>query len=344
MYRSDPVPEENRAPGGGVRPTVRLLNATPDPLGSLAALSGIYEGRVIRSLSEVSDDERRAAWTEMNRTVLNGPLEAIHFHFLVEGVTRAFTHQAVRSRFSFFAQESLRFAVVDGENWLDRSSYPPSLAAEPARMEEDHMGNYKYASPEERDYALKRDVWDDAIITAQNAYQRLIDAGIPAEDARGVMPHAISTRYHWIVSLRTLLSEAGKRLCTQAQFEWRLVMAEVVKAIRDYSIYPKSMGSTAYDYEWASYAWQFELMADALQPICYQEGRCGFMARFDRGCTIRPRVERFAANNVPSSSWDTTGQYDLAGGPIEDAFDRPLLPIHPAEWLADPNAARVPKG
>jgi flavin-dependent thymidylate synthase len=372
QYHSAAMPDETRAPGGGTRPTVTLLNATPDPLGSLAALCGIYEGKIVRRLTDVTDDDREAAWKAMRETVLNGPLESIQFHFLIEGVTRAFTHQAVRNRFSFFAQESMRFAVVDEEQWLHRQAYPPSLAAEPVRSIElmereeagdvrsDVPGHYKYMSPEERDYAQKRDAWDDAILVSQQAYQHLVAAGVPAEEARGIMPHSMTTRYHWVVSIRTLLGEAGKRLCTQAQFEWRVVMAEVVKAMRAYADhlardvgqkYPSKDVSFS-QYRWCSGHpdhWQLGLMADALQPICYQEGHCGFMAKFDRGCTIRERVNRFAANNVPSSNWQLMGQYDKAAGP-EPGVDgligrgdlsRPLIPIHPKEWLADPSAART---
>jgi len=202
--------------------------------------------------------------------------------------------------------------------------------------------------PEEQAYAKMRDAWDDAIITAQQSYNRLIDAGVPAEDARGLMPHSMTTRYHWSVSLRTLLGEAGKRLCTQAQFEWRMVMSEVVKALREYG----ADSGSAYQLPGVAIpgvrhaGWQFKAIADALQPICYQEGHCGFMAKFDRGCKIRPRVERFAANNVRSESWDSTGQYDVTAGPsygggIADGPDyTPLTPIHPKEWLTDPGAAR----
>lgn len=380
QYHSDPLPAENHAPGGGTRPTVQLLNATPDPLGSLAALCGIYEGRVTRSLREVSDDQRREALAAMQATTLDGPLEVIQFHFLIEGVTRAFTHQAVRNRFSFFAQESMRFAVVDGENWVDRSAYPPSLSAAPVSsrelqirfehaetpegihpMEWESDGKYATMTAEEHSYAMQRDAWDDAIIVAQSSYQRLIEAGIPAEEARGLMPHAITTRYHWVVSLRTLLGEAGKRLCTQAQFEWRLVMAGIVKAIREYPsqtvpcpdnddcMWPGRHNSH-FLHEGCGAPWQFKAMADLLRPICYQEGKCGFMAKFDRGCKIRGRVEENAAIGRPSSEWDRphyAGDHNPFECPDPDCthpLNPEILPIRMAEWLADPAAARVRPG
>jgi flavin-dependent thymidylate synthase len=348
QYHSAAMPEGNKAPGGGARPTVTLLNATPDPLGSLAALCGIYEGKVVRRLADVTDDDRRAAWEAMRATVLNGPLESIQFHFLVEGVTRAFTHQAVRNRFSFFAQESMRFAVVDDERWTERQAYPPSLAAKPVQSHlKVHMGadgmdwedNPDYG-PDEHAYALKRDAWDDAVLVAEQAYKRLVEAGVPAEEARGLMPHSITTRYHWVVNIRALLGEAGKRLCTQAQFEWRVVMAEVVKALRAPGIGNPYRGREHMERGTSSYdTWQFQLMADALQPVCYQEGKCGFMARFDRGCTIRSRVEENARIGRPSSEW-----HEQWNGPDPNSptgAEGAIYPIQPVEWLANPAAART---
>lgn len=322
MYRSEPL----RAGDG---PRVTLLNATPDPLGSLAALCAMYEGRVVRSLAEVTDEQRRQAFADMQATELSGPLEVAQFHFLVEGVTRSFTHQMVRERMAFFAQESMRFAVVDGQPWRERVAYPPSLQAEPPGY-----ADYMAGAVDEdwSQYARVRDAWDEAVLAAENAYQMLIDADVPAEDARGLMPHAMTTRLHWVLDLRSLLHVAGLRLCTQAQFEWRSVMAQVVKALREYQ------GTVASDgwLEFGDSNWQFQLIADALRPVCYQQGRCGFMAKFDRGCTIRDRVERLAALGVPSDEWETTSaQYrDAAEGAPR------LLRIAPAEWAADPTAAR----
>lgn len=311
MFRSEPMPKgESGAPG----PTVTLLNATPDPLGSLAALCGIYTGRVVRSLSELSDDDRRTAYTEVTKNKLQGPLEVVQFHFLVEGVTRSFTHQMVRERQAFFAQESLRFAVVDGEHWVNRIPVPPSIPSDPRSVEE----------------SITRDLWDDAIITAENYYHTLIERGVPAEDARGIMPHAMTTRLHWVTDLRGLLYVAGLRLCTQAQFEWRLVMAQVVKALRGYGYEPASWDEQPRPNR--PDAWQFEIIADSLRPICYQEGKCGFKAKMDRPCTIRERVDANEKAGRPSNEWEK---------PFMAGYDEAAIaPIHPYEWAADPAAAR----
>ena len=325
MFRSEPMP-------GGLSKGSRayLINATPDPLGSLAALCEMYQGRVVRSLNEVTDVERQYWFAEVLKSPLQGPLESVSFHFLVEGVTRAFTHQMVRGRHAFYAQESLRFAVVDNEPWLDRIGYPPTLAAEPEQANPldptDEHGR-GYLSDAGREYALRRDTWDDAVITAQNAYNRLIEAGIPAEDARGLMPHAILTRLHWVCSLRELIYVAGLRLCTQAQFEWRQVMAQVVNALRQYD--------TARNHDWDvnKDGWQFAAIADKLKPVCYNEGRCSFMAKDDRACAIRGRVNANARAGRPSAVWHEPAVDADSGAVVVEA-------ISPYEWAADPTAAR----
>lgn len=301
MFRSEPMPK------GQSGPTVTLLNATPDPLGSLAALCKMYTGTVVRSLADITDEERRFYFKDVFKSELQGPVEVAQFHFLVENVTRGLTHQMVRQRQAFFAQESLRFAVPE-EDWAisGRVPYPPSVA-----------GDY-----------LREATWRDGVDAAQVSYDHLINMGVPAEDARGILPHSITTRLHWVVDLRGLLHVAGLRLCTQAQFEWRLVMASAVKALREYRIGPVTGPATFV----AQDGWQFNLIADALKPVCYQTGTCGFQASADRSCTIRERVLLNAAASRPSVEWEAPGNLPGSHQTIE--------PIHPYEWAADPTAAR----
>lgn len=311
MYRAEPMKD-------GLQ--VRLLNATPDPLGSIAAICGIYKGEVYRGLEYVTNEQRRKTLADLMATELSGPLEAATFHFLFEGVSRAWVDQLTRGRNAFYAVESLRFAVK--EDWAAEVPIPPSLAGaredEPAKI-----------------------VWRKALNQVEDAYAALVAAGVPAEDARSLLPMGVATRAHWVVSLRELLHVAGLRLCTQAQFEWRLVMTKVAQALREYRFEPvRAKGDpTGRD------SWQFEHIADLLRPVCYQKGTCGFMASFDRGCTIRERVEAFGSVGVPSSEWDKNydpeGAY-LDGPPRVGQFGGPdyIRRIEPQEWLADPTAAR----
>jgi flavin-dependent thymidylate synthase len=346
MFRSEEMVKDER---GRVVPRAYLLNATPDPLGSLAALNAIYTGGVKRSLAEVTDEERREALVEVRKNKLQGPMEVVSFHFLLEGVSRAFTHQIVRGRHAFYAQESLRFAVVEGEDWESRMSLPPSLEGEIPVVTPGSL------TPEQEALSNRRAIWNRAANEAQWAYEDLIAAGVPAEDARGVMPHAMTTRIHWVCSLRELLYVAGVRLCTQAQFEWRTAMASVVKALREYQSgvtyerHPDDRVFSGLSVPRASDSWQFESMADLLRPICYQEGACGFKAKADRSCSIRERVdfrERYSLDRKDSSKWHLPLIADVIVYPPKETHLPPAIQtvtspgIDPAEWLTDPGAAR----
>jgi len=307
QYAREPLPDAARR-----GPVVTLVDAPLDPLGTLATVVGIYTGQVNRSKSEVTDEQRRAALADMQKTVLDGPLEAVQFTFLVEGVQRDITHQMVRNRFSFFAQESLRFAVA--EDWAQEVPLPPGLAGL-------------------RDDDPRVSLWRKAMNQAEDAYAALLGAGLAAEEARKVLPHAMPTRIFWVCSLRTLLAEAGKRTCTQAQFEWRQIFAGVAKALRDHGQMRKLDART----DGVKDGWQYRAFADLMRPVCYQQGKCGFMAKFDRGCTIRARVDAFERAGVPSSEWGV--RYTGPTGPGHDHASIPA--IDPREWAADPTAARV---
>lgn len=323
------------SPERGVLPRVTLLSATPDPLGTIAAQAMMYEGKVVRSLRDISDDERRHYFEEVQRTHLQTPLETVQFQFLFEGVDRSITHQVVRKRVGLsVAQESLRFAVPG--SLIDATSLPPSLQGTGGDYGYDPLlgGFAVQATPEEKAAEERRRKWDDALIEIDHAYHALIDAGMPAEEARGLLPHATATRMQAVYSLRALADEAGNRLCTQAQFHWKLLMGGILQAIREYrpSDFMTGIGPPN---DWS---WQYQTIASSalFRPVCYKLGRCPFNADFDRACKIRSRVERFAEEGVPSSEWE--GEPDQPYSVVMGARE-PLRKIDRTEWLFDPYAA-----
>jgi flavin-dependent thymidylate synthase len=318
MYEAEPI---DAAAG----PQVHLLWMTPDPLGAVAAACKMYKGEVVRDLSTVTDDERLHYWAEMQKTKLKAPLEFVKFHFLFEGVTRAFTHQMVRQRTAVYAQESLRFAVKSGDSQELPVGLPPSI------NEHDGPGDLRPCSA-----ACRRCNWEEAVAAAERGYEKLIESGVPAEDARGLLPHAVLTRLHYSTDLRALIDHAGNRLCTQAQFEWRVVFAKIAQAIRDTHVHSGFRENYAYC-DGQTKVWMSAPIADSFAPVCYQTGKCEFKANFDRACSIRERVDAYEARGVPSSEWSK-------GYTPRDDDDRPGVgPIFPAEWLLDPSAARKPR-
>lgn len=324
MFRAEPI----KADEG---PKVYLLEMSHDPLGQIAAASKMYKGEVVRSLAEVTDEERRSYFEQVQKTKLKAPFEFVKFHFMIEGVTRSLTHQMVRQRTAVYAQESLRFAVK--EDMAEGVMLPPSIAAT--------TGEETLGAEDSRE-EWQRNVWDQAVQSIEEAYLHLIDSGMPAEDARGLLPHNITTRLHYSTDLRALLDHAGNRLCTQAQFEWRLLWVRIIEAIRGYK--PLAPSGRPWENEPRN-KWQFDLVAGIFRPVCYLTGKCEFKANFDRPCSIRERVDLNEKIGRPSSEWDRPytaidhGSY-IHG--VDDPKDNVNLidAIRPEEWLLNPKAAR----
>lgn len=328
QYEAEP---HHGDPDDGVTPIVRLIWMTPDPLGAVAFFNGIYSGKVYRSLDEVSDEARYQALVDVQKTHLQAPLEAIKLHFLIEGVDRSFTHQLVRQRTAVYAQESMRFAVLG--DLIDATTLPPDLlgtqrsdnlafAEHVSLAELRESREYDMASKEER----MRAVWDWAIANVDAAYHMLVEGGMAAEEARGLLPHATATRINYITDLRNLKDHAGNRLCTQAQFHWRMVFNQIVTEIAKF-------GDGKPD------DWQFKAIAGSnlFRPVCYQIGHCPFQASFDRACSIRDRVEANAKQGRPSEEWIKDWGTSALDGEV-----RLIIPgIGFNEWLLDPSAARV---
>ncbi|UVK63165.1 ThyX-like thymidylate synthase [Gordonia phage Rumi] len=350
-------------------PEVYLLAGNPDPLGSIAAAAKAYVGEFVGSLAEITDSERRHYLTEIQKTALAMPLEAVQFHFRIKGVTRGFTHQMVRQRTAAYSQESTRFAVKSGvpvgrppslEGTLSREEWRKSeedRLAKDGLFVTDGLGFQEdseraWLEWEERyatDAQKWRFKWDEQVASIAKFYNEVVDAGMPAEDARGILPTNLLTQLNYITNLRNLQVEGGKRLCTQAQFEWRIVWAKMVEAIRKFGetqtyrapVTADELGDGGgWDFDQRvgdlttrDSSWQYEELAKIFKPVCYLEGSCPFNASFDRKCSIRGRVEANAAANRPSSEWDQPF-HGLVGEPLK------IEPIHPAEWLMDPAAAR----
>lgn len=263
MYRAAPMVED----GNPIRPQVTLVSMTQNPLRVMAAASEMYSGHVIRDPSSISRAVAEAALHDMSRTTLKAPLEFIDLHFMLEGVTRALTHQLVRQRTAVYVQESLRFAVKDVEHEV---AVPPSIAA----LKDDDP---------------RRIIWFNAVAKIGWSYRSLVAAGIPAEDARGLLPSNIATRVHYKTNLRNLLEQSGVRLCSQAQFEWKQVWSEIIQRIRHYGP--------------ISERWQQLAIVNLFRPVCYRTGKCEFMSSTDRYCRIRDRVEGHHAKGEAPDTW-----------------------------------------
>lgn len=269
------------------RPRVRVVWATPDPLGAIAYSMMAYEGRFPASLSEITDDERREYFDESFKTHLKAPWEFCQFHLVVEGITRANGEQMVRQRTATFAKESMRFAVKEDLKECVRPG--PTIKAE-----------FNGSREREKKYYELMDVINEY-------YKWFIGDGVTAEDARGVLPHDVLTRTNWRLNLSDLDHHMGNRLCTQAQFEWRYIASDLMRALSEYKGQITGYGiphpGGGWTEEWND--WQFKYIADSgiFRPVCFKMGHCPWTSKIDRGCTIRERMDSGRANEVRTEEW-----------------------------------------
>lgn len=325
-------------------PEVQLLSCNSDPLGTIASAAKMYKGEYVKDLSEITDDERRFYLSDVRKNVLAAPLEFVNFHFIIHGVTRGFTHQMVRQRTATYCQESTRFAVkedvpvglppsltdtVPWDVWLVQCSHDlfPDMSTAAGDFPERVKMVTDYANTQATKEQQWRRIWDDMVGDISDSYNALVNAGMPAEDARGILPTNLLTRINYNTSLRGLLEHSGLRLCTQAQFEWKLVWRKIIQAIQRYG----------HDHIRAADRWQFNELATLFKPICYKTGKCEFMSEGDRFCAIRGRVQDFHEHGIASSNWGNE-----PGVAVLEGTSRVLLPpIKDYEWMNNQEAARI---
>jgi thymidylate synthase (FAD) len=185
---------------------VRLLDHTSDPVRSLylayrTAYSSLTPQRIADQIAvEKISREQMADFIEKRmETGHASPLEQVWFEFAIAGVSRAFSHQFVRHHIGIsFEQQSQRYVAFK-------------------------KGEFPYTVPESvrrHGFAPKM---EEAFDRLGELYQEMIDAGVPAEDARFLIPNAANTNFKIVVNFLELLHICDLRLCTRAQWEFRQV-------------------------------------------------------------------------------------------------------------------------
>ncbi len=130
--------------------------------------------------------------------------EFVNYTFLVNDVTRAFTHQFVRTRTGSYAQQTMRVLNVNGWTYGEG----PSLE-----------GGAK-------------EIYESTMAEIAAAYDQLVEMGAKIEDARGVLPTNIHTNIVAKFDLRTLADTARKRASSRTQGEYRDVMDAMLAEVQ----------------------------------------------------------------------------------------------------------------
>ena len=129
-------------------------------------------------------------------------LEHAVFTFRVEGLSRAALAQLTRHRLASFDVQSQRYVKLDNPELV----IPDTIRDSEFQAEAESTMRY-----------------------VMNLYQRMLDAGIPCEDARYITPQAVPTQLIFTMNARELLHFFSLRCCNRAQWEIRHLADEMLK-------------------------------------------------------------------------------------------------------------------
>jgi thymidylate synthase (FAD) len=195
----------------GNNPQVKLISKPENMLKMVyTACRTCYSADAPAEIYAGAEDEEKMLKL-IERIISSGhysTIEHIQVSFAVSNVSRACTHQFVRHRHASFSQQSQRYVKEKG-----RFDYiiPPTIA---------------------RDAALKTK-FIALMEQISVSYQEFAQAGVPAEDARFVLPNAAASSLVVSLNLRELIHIANLRLCARAQYEIRKMVEMMCEALNE---------------------------------------------------------------------------------------------------------------
>lgn len=145
--------------------------------------------------------KQRQEHLEYMKNTIKSSWEFVSYTFNISGVSRAFTHQLVRTRAGSYAQESQRAVDVSAHGVVR----PDGLS-----IRNEHE-------------------WYDSVVSVMGNYSRMIESGVSFQDARGILPTNIETSIVAKFDLRTMHNMSLVRLCVRTQGEYQ----RVFRAMRD---------------------------------------------------------------------------------------------------------------
>jgi thymidylate synthase (FAD) len=156
-------------------------------------------------------------------------VEHLSFTFAIEGVSRALLAQLTRHRVGFSysvqSQRYVKFGTDDRSGGFERV-VPESVDKGGKQV---HFGRRGMNGV---DYGFASDIFREAMNNAQYFYDKLREAGVPAEDARAVLPNAAACNLVMTANLRALLEFYSKRRSGKgAQFEITQLAEKLKEAV-----------------------------------------------------------------------------------------------------------------
>ena len=184
---------------------VTLINYTPNPELTIAAVARSTASNLTAEQlqQKLNPQQIEKLFASLLKSEHLSPFEHASFTFSINGISRANSHQLVRHRMASYSQQSQRYVTIKDPHFV----IPPTISKNP-----DMLSKYR-----------------QAIKSAYDLYSHMLEAGIPAEDSRYVLPQAIETQLVMTMNARELIHASSLRLCSRAQ--WEIVeLFEKIKA------------------------------------------------------------------------------------------------------------------
>ena len=204
---------------------VKLVSYTPNP-------DQVCE-MACRTCTSVECPDISTAINKTNalRKALDSGHESVAEHavftFQIEGISRACSHQLVRHRLASYSQQSQRYAKMDGFVFVT----PDTIKDNPDAY---------------------MDYWD-LMQHISDFYNTLVEKhGIPAEDARYILPNACCTNITVTMNARELRHFFKLRLCKRAQWEIRELAECMYGCVKDVA----------------------PVLFEGVGPACIMDGKC----------------------------------------------------------------------
>lgn len=203
-----------------VESKVTLVAHTPAPEELVASAAKLCYAS---NTSTILDQNKTKAEKFIKRVCDMGhfsTIEHVSFTFLIEGVSRALTHQLVRHRIASYSQRSQRYVNHETFDYI----MPPELKGKSIELDGEKIAAEEY-------YAETMELIAERYKMLNTA---LGDNGEASnQDARYVLPNACETKIFVTMNARELIHFFEERLCMRAQWEIRGVADKMLKMARE---------------------------------------------------------------------------------------------------------------
>ncbi len=186
---------------------VKLIGYTPNPEKLPAMAAKLTHSKTKpEDLDKSSDKELFAILDQVINLGHTSVVEHTSFTFAISDVSRSLTHQLVRHRIASYAQQSQRYVNLKESNYV----IPPKIV--------------KNSTMKKAYEQTMKKIWEQ--------YNKLLEMGIPAEDARYVLPNATCTNIIVTMNARSLLNFFELRCCLHAQWEIRTLANKMLQEVK----------------------------------------------------------------------------------------------------------------